>query len=199
MTFTYFGYGSLVNIDTISPGADVTPGTLSGWRREWKVCGEGEDGQGRCSLSVREARGSEIRGVVAREPRTRLKDLEHRERRYVKVDDVGEAFRCDARQQPGPEDLFLFKAAPGHRRWGSDTHPILQSYLDCVLAGFFRTWGEAGIDHFLKTTDGWHVPVLQDRNRPHYPRRVDLDPELADLIDGKLKVLGVSYLAVRER
>ncbi|GAB4515949.1 MAG: gamma-glutamylcyclotransferase [Roseibium sp.] len=198
MTITYFGYGSLVNIDTIAPDVEVTPGTLTGWRREWKVCGEGEDGQGRCALSVREAPGSEIRGVMAREPHTRLKDLQDREKRYVKVGAVGDAFRCDARRQPGPGDLFLFRAAPLHYRWGSDTHPILQSYLDCVLAGFFRTWGEAGIDHFLETTDGWHVPVLKDRQRPHYPRRVDLAPELADLIDSKLKSLGISWLELRE-
>lgn len=194
MTITYFGYGSLVNIDTIPANAEVTPGKLSGWLREWRVCGQGEDGQGRCALTVRQEDGAEIWGVMAREPRTQLADLERREQRYVKVEAVGVSFRCEALQQPGPEDLFLFQASPEHLRWGCDRHPILQSYLDCVLAGFFRTWGEAGIDHFLDTTDGWHVPVLRDRARPHYPRRVMLDLELAELIDEKLREHGVSYL-----
>ncbi|MGX1497607.1 cation transport protein ChaC [Labrenzia sp. MBR-25] len=194
MTITYFGYGSLVNVDTIPPGVEVTPGALHGWVREWKVCGEGENGQGRCALTVREQEGTRIMGVMAREPKTRLAELELREKRYLKVEAVGSAFRCDAAMQPGPEELFLFQAAPEHCRWGTDTHPILQSYLDCVLAGFFRFWGEAGIDHFLETTEGWHVPVLPDRARPHYPRKVVLDPELADLIDSKVKALGVHFL-----
>lgn len=195
MTITYFGYGSLVNVDTIAADAEVTPGTLFGWRREWKVRGEGPDGQGRCALTVREVAGSAIRGVMAREPRARLGELERREARYRKVEAVGNAFRCEALQQQGPEDLFLFKAVPGHCRWGSASHPILQSYLDCVLAGFFRIWGAAGIDHFLETTDGWHVPILTDRERPHYPRRVTLEPKLAGLIDDRLEALGVSYIA----
>lgn len=194
MTITYFGYGSLVNIDTIPDTAEVTPGRLSGWLREWRVCGQGDDGQGRCALTVRPEKGAEIWGVMAREPRERLSELELREKRYVKVDAVGVSFRCEALQAPGPADLFLFKAAPEHLRWGCDKHPILQSYLDCVLAGFFRTWGERGIDHFLETTDGWHVPVLRDRTRPHYPRPITLDPDLADLIDEKLKDHGISYL-----
>ncbi len=194
MTITYFGYGSLVNTDTLAADAEVTPGRLAGWRREWKICGKGADGQGRCALSVREVPDGAIRGVMAREPRARLGDLERREKRYVKVDAVGHAFRCDVKSNRGPDDLFLFRAAPEQCRWGSATHPILQSYLDCVLAGFFRFWGEAGIDHFLDTTDGWHVPVLKDRDRPHYPRRITLAPDLADLIDSKLRTHGVSYL-----
>ncbi len=194
MTITYFGYGSLVNADTVPEGTGITPGRLRGWIREWRVCGEGEDGQGRCSLSVRESGETEIWGVMAVEPKTRLKDLEHRERRYGKVVAIGTDFRCEVARRPGPADLFLFKASPEHKRWGSETHPILQSYLDCVLAGYFRHWGEAGIDHFLETTDGWHVPVLKDRETPHYPRSVVLEEGLADLIDRKLARLGLRYL-----
>ncbi|MCV0429392.1 MAG: gamma-glutamylcyclotransferase [Roseibium sp.] len=198
MTITYFGYGSLVNVDTIPENTEVTPGRLDGWVREWKVCGEGANGRGRCALSVRKKDGVEIRGVMAREPRTRLAELEQREKRYFKVEDIGTSFRCEAEGIPGPEELFLFKASPEHRRWGSETHPILQSYLDCVLAGFFRLWGEEGIDHFLQTTDGWHVPVLKDRTSPHYPRSVNLVPELADLVDQKLREIGASFLSLDE-
>lgn len=193
MTITYFGYGSLVNVDTVPANTRVTPGKLHGWMREWRVCGTGSDGQGRCALTVRENKGSEIWGVLATEPRARLGELEQREKRYRKVERIGSAFRCEARGSQGPDGLFLFKASPEHHRWGSETHPILQSYLDCVLAGFFQVWGEQGIDHFLETTDGWHVPVLKDRSRPHYPRRIELTSDLADLIDGKLSDFGITY------
>ncbi|PVB63341.1 gamma-glutamylcyclotransferase family protein [Labrenzia sp. 011] len=199
MTITYFGYGSLVNIDTIPAATQVVPGVLHGWRREWKVCGEGEDGLGRCALSVREDEGSEIRGVMAREPRAGLKKLELREQRYHKVEGIGAAFRCDAAHQPGAGDMFLFRASPDHHRWGTDSHPILQSYLDCVLAGYYRIWGEEGIDHFIRTTDGWHVPVLQDRDSPRYPRKIVPDPDLACLIDRKLAALAVRYLTAEDQ
>lgn len=194
MTITYFGYGSLVNVDTIPAAMEVTPGRLSGWVREWRVCGIGEDGQGRCALSVRKKEGSEIWGVMAREAKAGLAQLEHRERRYEKVEAIGTAFACEAKNEPGPADLFLFKATPEHLRWGNDTHPILQSYLDCVLAGYFGIWGEEGIDHFLETTDGWQAPVLYDRHKPHYPRSIRLEKDLALLVDEKLTNKGVEYM-----
>ncbi|WP_421982522.1 gamma-glutamylcyclotransferase family protein [Roseibium sp.] len=194
MTITYFGYGSLVNADTIPASATVTPGRLRGWVREWRVCGMGEDGQGRCALSVREAPGSEIRGVMVREPRSRLKDLEKREKRYRKVEAVGGAFRCDAEQANGPGDLFVFVGTAEHNRWGTETHPILQSYLDCVLAGFFSLWGEEGIEHFLDTTDGWHVPVLRDRHKPAYPRAVVLPDHLREVIDAAIASRNLTYI-----
>lgn len=194
MTFTYFGYGSLVNADTIPAGTEVTPGRLKGWKREWRVCGTGENGLGRCALTVREDPGCEIRGVAVREPLSGLAALQAREKRYEMVEGIGSVFRCDAAGRPGSEGLFLFRASAPHYRWGTQTHPILQSYLDCVLAGYFRLWGEEGIDHFIETTDGWQVPVLADRHAPHYVRSVVLTAELADLIDGKLRSLGIQYL-----
>lgn len=197
MTITYFGYGSLVNLDTIPPDAIATPGVLKGWVREWRVCGMGEDGQGRCALSVREDPENEIRGVMVREPRSRLKDLEKREKRYRKVEAIGSSFRCDAEQKNGPGDLFVFVAAPEHYGWGTESHPILQSYLDCVLAGFYRFWGEEGVEHFLETTDGWHVPVLQDRHIPAYPRAVTLPAEIRVFIDDATARHGLDFMEMK--
>ncbi|WP_305985092.1 gamma-glutamylcyclotransferase family protein [Roseibium sp. MMSF_3544] len=194
MTITYFGYGSLVNLDTIPANAEATPGKLRGWVREWRVCGMGQNGQGRCALSVREDPDKEIWGVMVREPRSRLEDLEKREKRYRKVEAVGEAFRCEAEQKQGPDDLFVFVAAPEHHRWGTEDHPILQSYLDCVLAGFFRFWGEDGIEHFLESTDGWHVPVLRDRHRPAYPRAVSLPDMVIGAIDEAMSRRDLSFI-----
>lgn len=61
VTITYFGYGSLVNAATVPEGAELVPGRLNGWVREWRVCGVWESGQGRCALSVRQQPGTEIR------------------------------------------------------------------------------------------------------------------------------------------
>jgi cation transport protein ChaC len=183
ITITYFGYGSLVNAATVPDGAEIVPGRLKGWVREWRVCGVWENGQGRCALSVRQEPGSEIRGVMTREQQSRLHALEQRESRYAKIGQIGTSFRCEAESNPGPEELFLFKATPENERWGCDRHPILQSYLDCVLAGFHQIWGEEGVSHFFDTTDGWHVPVLKDRAAPLYPRAVEIDTKLLQLFD----------------
>lgn len=195
MTISYFGYGSLVNTATLPGHTKVTPGSLSGWTREWRIRGKGAMGRGVCSLSVAPDPGTAIRGVLANEPKSGLEKLEQREWKYDRVHGVGEAFSCDEKGADGPEDMFLFRSRREHAHWGDDEHPILQSYLDCVLAGFHAFWGEAGVTHFLETTNGWHVPVLADRSEPVYPRAVQLDAKLAELIDDHLSGLKLRYLA----
>ncbi len=196
MTISYFGYGSLVNVETLNAQTVVTPGRLSGWRREWRIRGKDPKGFGVCSLTVVPEEGSTVFGVAASEPKKGLDVLQRREWKYDRIDGVGPSFRCDARQLAGAEDMFLFRAKPEHYEWGDDEHPILQSYVDCVLAGFHAFWGEAGVRHFMDTTHGWHVPILADRERPIYPRSVKLSRELRDLIDDHLGARKVSYLKV---
>ena len=194
MKITYFGYGSLVNAHTVPDNAELTPGRLKGWVREWRVCNVWESGQGRCALSVRADEHSEIWGVMTRESLGRMAALEKRETSYEQIGGIAAAFRCEAEQKTGPEGLFLFQASPDYRRWGCEVHPILHSYLDCVLAGYHQIWGETGIDHFLETTDGWHVPVLDDREKPLYPRAVQLDQDVERLIDRKLEPLELKVI-----
>ncbi len=182
-TITYFGYGSLVNASTVPDNAEIVPGRLQGWIREWRVCGVWENGQGRCALSVRQVPGAEIWGVMTREQQTRMDALNKRESRYEQISRIAGSFRCEAERKPGPDDLFLFKATPENERWGCEQHPILQSYLDCVLAGYHQIWGRDGVDHFFETTDGWHVPILADRKSPMYPRSVEIEPSLLRLFD----------------
>ncbi|WP_420410948.1 gamma-glutamylcyclotransferase family protein [Roseibium sp.] len=196
MMITYFGYGSLVNASTVPEAAELVPGRLKGWVREWRVCSVWENGQGRCALSVRQDPDAEIWGVMTREQKTRLDALEKRESRYEKIGRIAGSFRCEAEQKPGPEDLFLFKATPENERWGCAQHPILQSYLDCVLAGYHQIWGEEGVEHFFDTTDGWHVPVLPDRRKPLYPRAVDIEPALLRLFDDRAGMRDIRLLTV---
>ncbi|ADZ71175.1 hypothetical protein [Polymorphum gilvum] len=195
MTMSYFGYGSLVNVRTLAPAARAQPGCLSGWVREWRIWGTGELGRGVCALTVAPAAGTTLRGVRIDEPAQGLDALLARERKYDRIDGIGAAFRHDADAAPGPQDMFLFRSRPEHYGWGDDDHPILQSYLDCVLAGFHAFWGEAGIVHFLQTTDGWHVPILKDRDAPVYPRAIALDPALREAIDDLLSDQRVRYLS----
>lgn len=197
-SITYFGYGSLVNALTVPDNAEIVPGRLQGWIREWRVCGVWKNGQGRCALSVRPKPGAEIWGVMTREQQTRMEALSQREHRYEKIGGISASFQCDAERKPGPDDLFLFKATRESQRWGCEKHPILQSYLDCVLAGYHQIWGEEGMRHFFSSTDGWHVPVLRDRKAPLYPRAVALKPSLQRLIDRYAEANGVEFLSLKE-
>ncbi|MTH96801.1 gamma-glutamylcyclotransferase family protein [Roseibium sp. RKSG952] len=187
MHITYFGYGSLVNVDTLAKDASPLPGRLQGWRREWRVCGRTPDGHGVCALTVTRAPGEEIRGVAVSEPEAGLASLDAREHKYRQVHGVGESFQPEQADADVPGGLFLYQAKDDHYRWGSDSCPIFQSYLDCVLQGFFNFWGEDGLVHFFESTSGWHVPVLADRDAPRYVRARALDRELTALIDALVK------------
>ena len=71
MTITYFGYGSLVNTLTLGPQAVAEAGTLSGWRREWRAWWRPEGAENLpkiCTLTVRRAADTAIRGVMVSEP-----------------------------------------------------------------------------------------------------------------------------------
>lgn len=193
---TYFGYGSLVNINTLNQGTQVSPGCLSGWVREWRITGLNKLGRGVCSLSVGKSTTMTIRGVSATEPKSGLKQLDQREWKYQRINGVGRNFRCDEHGHPGARDMFLYRSRPEHYGWGSVDFPILQSYVDCVLAGFYAFWGEEGIRHFIDTTRGWHVPVLADRETPIYPRAVTPSPDILEVIDDNLSDKKVSYLAL---
>lgn len=197
MTITYFGYGSLVNRQTLSPASSAVPGELRGWVREWRVTGKVAGvGTGACALTVRREPGAAIFGVMVSEPASGLEALAKREIRYDRIDGIAPEFRPERSDDHVARDAFLYQAKSGHYDWGNEDHPILQSYVDCVLAGFFDHWGEGGVDHFLATTHGWHVPILADRSNPRYPRAVSLDRDLAALIDEKLSQIGVDYIQV---
>lgn len=201
MRISYFGYGSLVNTRTLGDEARALAGTLSGWRREWRAwwpVGQATGASGPispCTLTVRRDPECAIRGVLVSEPAERLAVLDKRERRYMRVDGIGAQFRCDTQGQPGPANAFLYEADAEIRRSGTETHPILQSYLDCVLAGFHAFWGEDGVRHFIETTDGWEAPILADRAAPVYPRAQVIEAALLERFDALLAPLEPRYIA----
>jgi len=195
MRITYFGYGSLVNTNTLGDDARATAGTLAGWRREWRAWwrADGDPTLPKvCTLTVARDPACAIQGVMVDESAERLAALDTRERRYTRViEGVADAFRCDARGAPAPDGAFLYEADTEIRHWGDADHPILQSYVDCVLAGFHAFWGERGVREFIATTQGWHAPMLADRAAPRYPRAQVIDRDLLAFFDEVLKGAGV--------
>ena len=55
----------------------------------------------------------------------------------------------------------------------TEQNPIIQSYLDVVLTGCIQQFGEAFAEQVLQTTSGLRGPILNDRERPRYPRALE--------------------------
>ncbi|WP_425038075.1 gamma-glutamylcyclotransferase family protein [Primorskyibacter sp. S187A] len=180
----FFGYGSLVHARTHS-FTNVRPATLQGWRRAWRHTPHRDV----AFLTAVRAPGSAIRGVVADVPADDWAALDAREWAYARVmvtESVSGA-------TPGG-DIAVYAIAEGAHFAPTPAHPVLQSYLDTVLTGYEQVFGAAGLTHFLETTDGWHAPVLQDRDNPRYPRAQPLSPHQAAHIDGLLDTVGITRI-----
>jgi hypothetical protein len=62
--------------------------------------------------------------------------------------------------------------------------------LDVVLQGYLHVFGTAGVQHFMETTDGWDMVVLNDRTNPIYPRAQSLSVDETALVDACLTQVG---------
>jgi hypothetical protein len=96
---------------------------------------------------------------------------------------------------PHSPEIAVYTIPEGMHAAPSRAHPILLSYLDVVVQGYFREFGAAGVQRFFDTTHGWDAPLLDDRSSPHYPRHQSLTDEERELTDGHLDRLGVSLLS----
>ena len=172
MTPWFFGYGSLVNRATHSyPQAQ--PATLDGWRRVWVRTALRDV----VFLSVHQAPGHSIDGLIASVPRADWAALDQRETGYARIN-ATQAVRHGA----DAADIAVYQVPPAQQRMDGD-HRILLSYLDVVVQGFVREFGEGGAEHFFATTDGWDTPVQDDRSDPLYPRAQQLTASERALTD----------------
>jgi hypothetical protein len=164
-THRFFGYGSLVNRATQTyPNAQ--PAALAGWRRVWRRTTLREV----AFLSVRPDPGCQIEGLVADVPGGDWAALDQRETGYAKHSVVTSAGAVQV-YAVAPEKL-----APDQQV------TVLLSYLDVVVQGFLKEFGEAGVARFFETTEGWGG-VQDDRDAPLYPRAQVLSTQERGLVD----------------
>lgn len=172
MTPWFFGYGSLVNRATHTyPQAQQA--RLQGWRRVWVRTALRDV----VFLSVHKAPGHSIDGLIASVPGADWAALDQRESGYHRID-ATHAVRHEA----DASDIAVYQVPDHAQRPGGD-HRILLSYLDVVVQGFVREFGEAGAEQFFATTDGWNTPVQDDRGAPLYPRAQAISPQEQALTD----------------
>ena len=181
---TYFGYGSLVNRETRPPDEAAACARLRGWHRVWghRVAGSAERATS-CSLSVDPDLGARdgIDGVVVSLPIEALPVLDAREKGYERLTLPATDF--DLPEGLGADEIHVYRSLPANRLPATPAQPILQTYVDCVLAGYLRVYGEGGLDAFLLSTEGWDGAIENDRAAPRYPRAVDVPGALLARFD----------------
>ena len=74
------------------------------------------------------------------------------------------------------------------------TEPLILSYIDVVAQGYLQVFGEAGLKHFFETTDGWGIPIRNDRSDPVYSRAQKLTEREIALTDAALSAVGARVL-----
>ena len=183
MTPYFFGYGSLVNRQTHTY-PDPHPARLAGWRRAWVKTSNRD----LVFLSVVEDPETTIDGLIAAVPGADWQALDAREKGYARVSSGGAVTHPIV---PSP-DIAHYAVPPEHFVTGD--HAILLSYLDVVVQGFLREFGESGVARFFETTDGWDTPVIDDRAAPRYVRHQALSEAERALVDDHLA--GVSACVV---
>lgn len=182
--FAFFGYGSLVNELTWSRSYNAQPGEIYGWDREWKHCVDTPFGRV-CALTVAPKLGSVVQGVFITCPDTELAVLDQREIGYRRERLREGQFRSKA--LPNVHDVFVYRSLPEVYRDGNLRYPIWLSYVESVLYGYLRVFGEEGVDRFIKSTTGWTAPIIDDRSNPLYPRAVRLSSDARELIERKIQ------------
>ncbi|MCZ7676512.1 MAG: gamma-glutamylcyclotransferase [Roseovarius sp.] len=178
----FFGYGSLVNRATHGYGPAL-PARLGGWRRVWRHTRL----RPVAYLTVVPDPGGEIDGLIAAVPGTGWAALDAREGAYARLP-AGHQISHALAHAPR---IALYAIPEGRHGTPDKACPVLLSYIDVVVQGYLREFGEAGVGRFFATTHGWDAPVLDDRAAPRYPRHRLLSTDERTLVDDHLAALGV--------
>lgn len=181
----FFGYGSLVNRDTHAFDG-VHPAQLRGWRRIWRHTQLREVAY----LTVVPDPDAEIDGLIAEVPEADWAALDIREGAY---DRVPAAHQVNHALSHAPQ-IVVYAIPEGKHGTPSTSGPVLLSYIDVVVQGYLREFGEEGAIRFFDTTHGWEAPVLADRQAPLYPRHCQLNASERRFVDDHLERLQVNLI-----
>lgn len=184
----FFGYGSLVNRGTHAfEGAQTA--RLRGWKRMWRKTARREA----AFLTVVPDPDCEIDGLLAAVPGADWAALDLREAAYDRLD-AAHQIALPETMQATPPRIAVY-SIPSNAHFAPDPDsPVLLSYLDVVVQGYLKEFGEAGVTRFFDTTDGWDAPVLDDRAAPVYPRHTLLSIAERELVDDLLSTRGVRLI-----
>lgn len=182
----FFGYGSLVNRHT-HDYPDARAASVRGFRRVWRHTKLREVAY----LTVEEAPGHEIDGLIASVPGGDWAALDLREAAYQRRLVAAEDIRHD---HPEVISVEIYQTRAADEAAPSVRYPVLLSYVDTVIAGFRDVFGDEGVTRFFATTDGWDIPVVDDRAAPIYARAIRPDAAVRHRVDEALDGFSVVRL-----
>ena len=165
----YFGFGSLVNEQTLPAGTQWHRATLKGWRRSWRHPIPGE--RHWAAMDVLPDANSSIDGLLVVGGSDIDSYLLERESGYSPLQLEHGHFEIEQPLANHAAPCLWTSKSPRHT---SDDFWLMQSYVDVVMTGYLRHFGEEGLARFVETTDNWQLPAFDDRDDPRYPRSVQL-------------------------
>jgi len=174
-----------VNRDT-HDYASAHPATLKGWRRIWRHTSLRK----LAYLTVIPDANGAIDGLIAAVPGEGWEALDLREAAYDRVPATHQISH-DLNHQP---EIVVYAIPDDKHVAPSTDHPVLLSYIDVVTQGYLREFGTGGATRFFTTTDGWDMPVLDDRAAPVYPRHQHLSRSETAFVDEQLSALAVRII-----
>lgn len=174
----FFGYGSLVNTSTHSFKTYET-GFVQGWRRYWQHTSLRDIPY----LSVYPSDKNKLYGLIAKVPDNSWKDLDFREKGYNRTET-----KCIIKTKEVKHTQIYYVPKCNFSIRNRDKG-LLLSYLDCVIQGYLKQFGEEIAAEFFSTTDGWDIKIRDDRLNPLYPRHVDLTKSERAFIDHHINLV----------
>ncbi len=96
------------------------------------------------------------------------------------------SFTDSATPPVSSDSVLVYVSTAEQNNWASVECPVPLSYVDCVIAGFYQQFGQAGARRFMQTTSGWGRPLIDDRKDPLYPRAITLSTEEQPVVDSLL-------------
>ena len=174
-----FGYGSLVNARTHSYDP-IIPATLRGYRRLWQP----SPIRPVAYLTVVADAEAQIEGAIAGVAPSDWPGLAIRERAYKRIELTASTLSIDMTDQTQAYVYAVESANPPNSQ-----QPILLSYIDTVIDGYWTLGGAVAAQNFFDTTTGWETPVLNDRASPRYGSAQAVSGEIRDFVDRQLSAL----------
>lgn len=188
-----FGYGSIVNLDTWSHPVAYKPAYLEGWKRSWRHvvhldCGSFS------ALTLEPCPNTRIAGLLVATDQVNSEILNNREIGYelMNINDAHLSLKDSDTDHTG--DARGYTSRQSHIQTPDNMSPIQQSYLDCVMQGYYNVFGESGVIDFMETTDFWDAPILLDRDNPSYPRPIELTKPQLDLFTQLTEAKELTYI-----
>ena len=179
------GYGSLLSKESRARtgiSGDALPVRINGISRGWNLAAPDYH---MTAVGVMVDQGSYINANMFPVLENELENFDSREIGYdrtkVNVDDIA---------------MLLGGAVPYGNFWmytgqksskPSISSPIAQSYIDVILDACLRGYNEDFAREFIKTTQLWEYPWVDDRNKPRYPRAIHLKPDIRRRINKMLE------------